>query len=216
MIQNAVFFDVDGTLVDSVADLATAVNLTRQDLGLGPVTLEKVRESIGCGVRHLLEQAIPEKAGEVDSILPLQAKNYMAHLADQTRLFPGVRETLIELQHRRWLLAVVSNKPAAATREIMTRLGVARFFSAIVGGGDVPALKPDPAGLRLAASRMGHRVSAHDWMVGDNWTDMRLAANAGVHGAFCRFGFGQLRDTRYDVSLARFNELLRCCDEQED
>ena len=64
--------------------------------------------------------------------------------------------------------------------------------------------------LRECASRLGgHRLSSHDWMVGDSWTDMQAAANAGVKGAFCTFGFGRLNDSRFTVKINRFEELLR-------
>jgi phosphoglycolate phosphatase-like HAD superfamily hydrolase len=84
------------------------------------------------------------------------------------------------------------------------------FGQAVVAGGDGIPLKPDPQSIRECASRLGgHRLSAHDWMVGDSWTDMQAAANAGVKGAFCTFGFGRLNDSRYTIKINRFEELLR-------
>ena len=89
--------------------------------------------------------------------------------------------------------------------------GMAGYFgSAVVAGGDGIPLKPDAQSLRACAARLGgHRLSSHDWMVGDSWTDMCAASNAGIKGAFCTFGFGRLNDSRFTVKINRFEELLR-------
>ena len=82
----------------------------------------------------------------------------------------------------------------------------------MVGGGDCAEMKPSALPLREAASRLrGHRVSSHDWMVGDNWTDMQCGCNVGVKTAFCTFGFGHLRESRCNIKINRFEELLRYC-----
>ena len=71
-------------------------------------------------------------------------------------------------------------------------------------------MKPSGLPLRQAASQLnGHRLSAHDWMVGDNWTDLDSGANAGIKTAFCTFGFGHLKESRYTVKINRLDELLR-------
>ena len=95
--------------------------------------------------------------------------------------------------------------------------GLARLFgNAVVAGGDCDEMKPSAKPLREAAARMrGHRLSSHDWMVGDNWTDMECAANAGLKSAFCTFGFGSRRDTRCTIRINRFDELLRYCKPEE-
>ena len=71
------------------------------------------------------------------------------------------------------------------------------------------------AAKRTVARMRGHRLSSHDWMVGDNWTDMECAANAGLKSAFCTFGFGSRRDTRCTIRINRFDELLRYCKPEE-
>lgn len=211
--MNAAFFDMDGTLVDSRADLAAAVNATRSELGYAELPLEEVVACVGNGARYLLEHAIPEAAGRFDELWPMHMRNYSAHLLDTTSLYPGVRSTLAELHDRGWLMGVVTNKPGDFTRKILDHFGLARYFGAgIVGGGDCAEMKPSAMPLREAASRLrGHRLSSHDWMVGDNWTDMECGRNAGVKTAFCTFGFGSLRDSRYNVKINRFDELLRHC-----
>ena len=196
--MNAIFFDVDGTLVDSRADLAAAVNATRKELGYSELPLEEVVACVGNGARYLLEHAIPETAGRFDELWPMHMRNYAAHLHDATTLYPGVRSTLAELHDRGWLMGVVTNKPGEFTRQILDHFGIGRYFGA--------------GPLRTAAARLrGHRVSSHDWMVGDNWTDMDCGRNAGVKTAFCTFGFGRLRESRCTMKINRFDELLRYC-----
>ena len=209
--MNAVFFDMDGTLFDSRADLAGAVNSTRADLGLEPLPLETVIGFVGRGARYLLENTIPERVGEFDDLWPRFGENYRAHMLDQTVLYPGVRNTLAELADRGWLMGINTNKPNFAAREMLDHYGILRYFgNAIVAGGDCPEMKPSGLPLRECAARMrGHRLSSHDWMVGDSWTDMESGAAAGVKTAFCTFGFGTLGESRCTVKINRFDELLR-------
>lgn len=215
--MNAVFFDLDGTLFDSRADLASAVNFTRVDLGLKPLPQDDVIGFVGCGARHLLENAIPEVTGRFDELWPQFSANYRAHMTDETTLYPGVRSTLAELSDRGWLMGVSTNKPNFAARDLLAHYGILRYFgNAVIAGGDCAEMKPSGMPLRECASRMGgHRLSSHDWMVGDNWTDMDSGFAAGVKTAFCTFGFGHLRESRYTVKINRFDELLRYLKSEE-
>lgn len=210
-MMNAVFFDMDGTLFDSRADLANAVNCTRRDLGLCTLPQETVIGFVGCGARHLLENAIPEIAGRFDELWPMFSANYRAHMTDETVLYPGVRRTLAELADRGWLMGVNTNKPNFAARDLLSHYGILQYFGeAVVAGGDCAEMKPSGMPIHECAARMrGHRLSAHDWMVGDNWTDMESGCAAGIKTAFCSFGFGHLNGSRFTVKLRRFDELLR-------
>lgn len=209
--MNAVFFDMDGTLIDSRADLAATVNHTRRDLGLAELPQEEVLAHVGQGARHLLARAIPERADDVESLWEIFRSHYAEHMLESVELYPTVRQTLDELARRGWLLGVNTSKPAFATRAILEYFGLLRYFgNAIVAGGDCAEMKPSALPLRECAARLhGHRLSSHDWMVGDSWTDMQCAANAGVRGAFCAFGFGKLADSRFTIKINRLDELLR-------
>ncbi len=213
--MNAVFFDMDGTLIDSKADLAATVNHTRRDLGLAELPVETVIGFVGRGARYLLDHAIPERTGE--DVAAVFRSHYAEHCCESVTLYPGVRETLAELARRGWLLGVNTNKPNFATRMILEKFGLDRLFgTAVVAGGDCAEMKPSALPLRDCAARLrGHRLSSRDWMVGDSWTDLDCAANAGVKSAFCTYGFGQLGDSRYTVRISRFNELLRYLKEDE-
>ena len=207
--MNAAFFDFDGTLFDTKADLAATVNHTRRDLGLAEWPEAEVIANVGQGAKYLLENSVPERPYE--DTWELFRSHYAEHCVERAEPYPGVVRTLGELRDRGWLLGINTNKPNFAVRLILEKFGMTRYFgSAIVAGGDGIELKPSAQSIRECASRLrGHRLSSHDWMVGDSWTDMQCATNAGVKGAFCAYGFGKLKDSRFTIKINRFDELLR-------
>ena len=225
--MNAVFFDIDGTLFDTKADLAATVNHTRRDLGLSEWPEAEVIANVGQGAKYLLEHSIPEvlvegkisasltsgkySASPFDEVWEIFKSHYAEHCVERVQPYPGVVRALGELRDRGWLMGVNTNKPNFAVKLILEKFGFTRYFgAAVVAGGDGIPLKPDAQSLRACASRLrGHRLSSHDWMVGDSWTDMQCAANAGVKGAFCTYGIGKLNDSRFTVKINRFDELLR-------
>ena len=204
----AVFFDLYCTLFFFILDLAETVNHTRRDLGLVEWSEENVIAHVGQGAKYLLTNSIPECPYE--EVWEIFKSHYAEHCVERVQPYPGVVRTLGELRDRGWLLGVNTNKPNFAVKLILEKFGFTRYFgSAVVAGGDGIPLKPDAQSIRECASRLrGHRLSSHDWMVGDSWTDMQCATNAGVKGAFCTFGFGRLKEARFTVKINRFDELL--------
>jgi phosphoglycolate phosphatase len=185
-----VVFDLDGTLIDSAADLAAAANamLTHFAPAASALSLTDVRSFVGDGARKLVERtlrarglAVPAEEG-LSVFLPA----YRACLLERTVLYPGVREALDALGATR-TLAVLSNKPGGMSRTILAGLGVADRFSRIYGGDDVPK-KPDPAGLLQLARELG-AAPAETLMVGDSATDIRTGRAAGVRTAGVSYGF---------------------------
>jgi len=205
-MQNGIIFDLDGTLIDSRADLALAVNLTREELGLAPIPQAMVVGYVGEGVRRLLSRAIPECPERLEEALAINQRHYRAHLLDRTVLYPGVAEALAQFRERGTPLMVVTNKPQAFTDLILEGLGVARLMAAVVGGGDAPVLKPDPAALLLALERAGCSA-AGSWMAGDHFTDLEAGRRAGMKRCFCRYGFGDPGPETWDLAVNDLTEL---------
>jgi phosphoglycolate phosphatase len=201
-----ILFDLDGTLIDSRADLALAVNLTRAELGLPPLPQAQVVGYVGEGVRTLLTRALPELPDQLEQALAINMRHYHAHLLDQTRLYPGVRPALERLHRRGHRLMVVTNKPKEAALRILAGLEVAPLLAAVVGGGDCPALKPDPAPLRLALEQAGAPAEG-SWMVGDHFTDLEAGRRAGLKRCLCRYGFGEPRQETWDLAVQDLGEL---------
>jgi len=205
-MRNAILFDLDGTLVDSRADLTTGVNLTRRDLGLPPLAPTQVASYVGDGVRRLLSRALQECPERLEEALVLNRRHYGDHLLDATRLYPGAAEALAALRARGWSLGVVTNKPREFTLPILEGLGIADRFSAVVAGGDCERLKPDPMPLLMALRGCGAR-EAGSWMVGDHCADLEAGRLAGLRRCLCRYGFGEPREETWDLavdSLAEF------------
>lgn len=208
--MNAAFFDVDGTLCDTRADLAATVNHTRADFGLRPLSQEAVLSYVGSGAKYLLAHAISELADRVDELWKVFSSHYAEHATEAVTLYPGVRETLDELSAKGWKLGVVTNKPRFAVDAIFAKLDIAKYFgSAIVAGGDIAELKPSAAPLLKCAGILGHEVSGEDWMIGDSWNDLDCAKNAGVKAAFCAFGFGNPKDCKMTAKLEKMSDFLK-------
>jgi phosphoglycolate phosphatase len=187
----AVLFDLDGTLVDSAEDLKEAVNRLLGQRGLRAVTRDEVTTMIGDGALKLVERALAATESDpalAPELLPRFLELYEGNAAMHTRAFPGAQEVLLTLKQRRISLGLVTNKPAAATAEILKALGLAPFFGAVVGGDTLPERKPSPAPLFHAARQLRVRPP-ETLMVGDNHHDVRAARAAGMRVAAVTYGY---------------------------
>ena len=207
METQLLIFDLDGTLIDSRADLAAAINHMRGQFGLEPLSLKTISSYIGNGSRKLVERSLQGANVDIEEAMRLNKEYYGAHLTVHTTLYEGVAEGLRKLAAAGHKLAVLTNKPGDPSREILKHFGIAECFEAIVGGGDVPQLKPEPDGIFHCMKRTGiekDRVC----MVGDHYTDLAVAENAGVRSALVRYGFGEERGYKPNVYFASFQELV--------
>lgn len=183
-------FDLDGTLIDSVEDLTTAVNRLRKDHHLPPLSADVVRRHVGDGARKLVERSLAGHATDIETAVRAYRSYYEQHMSDTTALYPGVQEGLRRLRAAGYHLAVISNKPADFCRTLLARLGIADLFCCALGDGDTARLKPDPAPLLEAIRRAG--VTPNEtWMIGDHHTDLEAARRAGTHSLFVTYGLGE-------------------------
>jgi phosphoglycolate phosphatase len=183
-----VVFDLDGTLIDSRADIAAACNHALEAVGRAPLPLERVAGFVGDGARQLLARAfaLPEDAVELDAHLEVFLDFYTAHPSPHTSLYPGVRAVLARLSGRR--LAVCTNKPRRTTDAVLSALGLTSAFASVVAGGDTPDRKPGPGPLRRVAADLGVAPELLV-MVGDGPQDVMAARAVGAHAVGVRHGF---------------------------
>jgi phosphoglycolate phosphatase len=204
MQKQLLIFDLDGTLVDSSADLTTGINCMRAHYGLPPLDRQTVTGYIGDGIRKLVERSLQGAEVDVDEALVLDKKFYAEHMLDETALYPGAGEGLRRLSGH--ALAVLSNKPGDPTRAILKHLGVGELFFRTIGGGDVPNLKPAPDGIFELMAESG--ISKENtWMIGDHHTDLEAAHNAGVKSGFVSYGIGHPGEFTADQIWHGFEEL---------
>jgi phosphoglycolate phosphatase len=198
-----IVFDLDGTLVDSVRDLAAAANdmLARLSPGTAPLSEAEVRTFVGEGARVLVERSLAHRRVAHDSghALDVFLECYRGRMLETTLPYPGVREALGAL--RGHTLAVLTNKPGDMSRAILDGLGLGPHFARVYGGGDV-ARKPDPAGLRRLMSETAVPPAA-TVMVGDSAVDVITARAAGVRIVAVSYGFApqSLREHPPDIVL---------------
>jgi phosphoglycolate phosphatase len=189
-VSRTLLFDLDGTLVDSVADLSAALNRLMQSRALPPFSDSETATMVGDGAAVLIERAFAARSHTPDpTALPEFLADYGANFAVQTRLYPGVAATLHELVADGWRLAVCTNKPEAPARSLLAALGVAQMFAAIGGGDSFPVRKPDPAHL-LATLAAAGGCAQRAVMAGDHANDVAAARGAGIPCIFAMWGYG--------------------------
>ncbi len=182
----AVVFDLDGTLVDTAADIAAALNQTLHELGLPAHTEETVRLMIGGGLAKLLDRALSAHSirfadGPRDQAAARLLEVYAAKPAALSCLYPGVREALDLLHQADIACGLCTNKEEAISRDVLRALGIIEAFAVFqCGDSDLPR-KPDPAGLLGVVEALGAKP-ASAFMVGDSIADVEAARAAGLRG----------------------------------
>lgn len=211
-----VLCDLDGTLVDSVPDLAYSVDEMMKQLGLEPHGEATVRHWVGNGVDRLVMRALtkelwvdPEPALFAKA-QPLFMEIYADNTSQRSRLFPGIREGLDALQASGIKLGCVTNKAARFTEPLLRDLGIADYFGIIVSGDTLEHKKPHPAPLRHAADFF--KVAPEDaLMVGDSIHDVEAARAAGFAVVAVTYGYNHgndIREAHPDAVIDRLDELM--------
>jgi phosphoglycolate phosphatase len=203
MPHNALLFDLDGTLVDSLPDLTTAINLLRTDFDLAPLSLSQVRNHVGDGATALVQRSLPENSFN-QSKLATFLDYYQQHLCEQSSPYPGIGEILEQLGE--YPLAVVTNKPQRMATELLDNLGLSSYFHLVLGGDSCAHKKPHPAPV-FEALRQLNTESQNSLMIGDHHTDLRAAKAAGIPSCFCSWGYGNTGGETPAFSVSAVSEL---------
>jgi phosphoglycolate phosphatase len=195
----AVMIDLDGTLLDTAPDLATAANMMLKELGKAELPLETIQSYIGKGIEKLVKRSLTGALdGEPDADLlqramPLYEQSYEKTLYVDTRAYPGVREGLNALRAGGFRLACVTNKAEAFTLPLLRAAELLDYFDIVVSGDSLPKKKPDPMPLLHACERF--EIEPHDMLlVGDSLNDAQAARAAGCHVFCVPYGYNEGRD----------------------
>lgn len=191
----AVALDLDGTLVDSVPDLAASANAMRLELGLNELPRERVQSYVGDGISVLVHRALTDRRdGRADEETWQEGyaafvRHYALNLANATRPYPHTETGLGLLKTLQLPLAVVTNKSEMMAVKLLKELGLDHYFSIVVGGDTLATRKPSPEPLLYVAEVLGVRPEAM-LMVGDSENDMYAAKAAGCPAVLAAFGYG--------------------------
>jgi phosphoglycolate phosphatase len=207
-VGSVLIFDLDGTLVDSKQDLTSSVNHVRSTFHLPELTEYEISTFIGDGAQMLIQRALGADASPADvhSGLQLFLSYYREHMLDQSKLYPGVDETLERLGD--FQLAVLTNKPIRFSRTMLEGLGILNRFAAVYGGNSFERKKPDPVGIfQILTDTNGQTDDT--WMIGDSSVDVLTGRNAGVRTCGVSWGYAtdSFKATPPDFLIHRFEEL---------
>jgi len=197
-LPRLVMFDLDGTLIDSVPDLAAAVDRMLLEMGRQPAGLEAVRHWVGNGAQVLVRRALAgglEHQAVDDQEAERGLELFMQAYADNhelTVVYPGVRDTLQWLRKQGVEMALITNKPECFVAPLLDQMKIGRYFRWIIGGDTLPQKKPDPAALLFVMKMAG--VSAGEALfVGDSRSDVQAAKAAGVKCVGLTYGYNHGR-----------------------
>lgn len=212
MTRATLLFDLDGTLADTAGDLCETMNVILSEHGRPRVPESRVRHLVGGGARLLMERGFAETGEPASEALLDQTFKefiayYSAHIADHTKLWPGIEPLLARLAKADVGLAVCTNKVEHLSRQLLAQLKIEQYFPVVIGGDTLPVKKPDPEHLFEAVRRLGGSVSS-TIMVGDSETDIDAAKNARLPSICVSFGYTRIPvpDLGADVVIDHFDE----------
>ncbi|MDX1696948.1 MAG: phosphoglycolate phosphatase [Thiohalobacterales bacterium] len=210
-----ILIDLDGTLVDSVPDLAYCVDRMMERLGREPRGEERVRDWVGNGVERLVRRALvgqlegePDEA-EFERAFPVFMDLYAGNTSKRSCLYPGVRKGVDMLKAAGYKLGCVTNKAAQFTEPLLKDLGIYDDFSVVISGDTLPVKKPDPAPLLHAAEFFD--CDPHDaLMIGDSVSDVAAARAAGFQIVCMSYGYNHgvdIREAKPDAVIDSLDEI---------
>jgi phosphoglycolate phosphatase len=210
-------FDLDGTLVDTAPDLIATLNWLLAEEGVAPLALAEARPFIGRGAKWMIERGFqaahaPLAPERLQPLFEHFIERYNAHIADESRPFPGVVAALEALKAEGARLAVCTNKLTGLSVSLLDALGLSPLFDAVVGADAAPAAKPDPRHLEAAIAAAGG-TKDRAILVGDAATDVGAARAAGVPLILVSFGYTETpaRELDPDILIDHFDQLPDAC-----
>jgi phosphoglycolate phosphatase len=213
MTAPLIAFDLDGTLVETAPDLVGTLNAVFEREGLPPVPYELGRAMIGSGARVMISRGLEAEGrtvspAQLDKLFADFLEHYSAHIADQSKPFPGLEDSLDQLANDGFALAVCTNKLEGLSVKLLDILGLSKRFVKICGQDTFGIQKPDPEMLRRTIAAAGGDIE-RTIMVGDSETDIRTAQAAGVPVIAVDFGYTPrpVAEFRPDRVISHFNDL---------
>lgn len=211
-MTRAVVFDLDGTLIDSLPDIAAAANALLADHGLDPLPQTQIGGFVGMGERVFLDRLIAATAldaAEYDALMG-EFITYYKVSTGLTTVFPGALDAVKALRAEGYKLGICTNKPGVPLAAVLDALDLGQWFDVIIAGDTLPVRKPDPAPLHLAFERMAATTGVY---VGDSDVDAETAQRAGVPFAFFTEGIRTkpMDEIPHDRAFDRFEELPAIC-----
>lgn len=212
----AVAFDLDGTLIDSVPDLAAAVQATLAEYNLPSCTNDDVRSWVGNGVEMLMRRALTQALGheveqdKLDQAMPRFSHYYALHLEKHSCLYEGVHDSLKQLHQAGFKMAIVTNKAHCFTVPLLKAFDIDGFFDEVLGGDSLAKMKPDPLPLTHLMDKW-QLTSSQLLMVGDSRNDILAAKAAGVASIGLTYGYNYGEDIGLSQPTAvceQFNQIL--------
>ncbi|MCZ4695562.1 HAD family hydrolase [Ancylomarina euxinus] len=208
-----IVFDLDGTLADSIEDIAESMNQVLEEQNLAIHSIDTYKTFVGNGIRKLVKRSLPEEL-RTDELftknLNRMLEVYGANCINKTKLYPGVADLLDQLQEKEIKISVFSNKANDLTHKVVKVLLAKWDVSFVIGAGGDVARKPNPQGALMAAEKM--KISPNKLMfVGDSGVDMETAKNAGMFGVGVLWGFrgsDELKANGAKAIISEASELL--------
>ena len=202
-MARTLLFDLDGTLVDTLPDLAAALNRLMRTRSLPDLSNQQVAAMIGDGVAVLVARAFAAHDRQPDeTAVADMSADYTANVAVESKAYPQVLPVLAGLAQQGWNLAVCTNKPEQASRRLLQAVGLLPLLCAIGGGDSFSTRKPDPAHLLATLAQAGGHADAAV-MLGDHCNDVRAARDAGIPSIFAAWGYGAIGMADGSACIAR-------------
>jgi len=186
-------FDLDGTLINSLADITNSINYVAEMYSLDDYDIDTIRKYIGNGARKLIERCFSPYGKSVEDALKKFREYYFKHLLDETYLYDGVVEVLEELINKGVLNILLTNKPSKYTNKIITKLGIKKYFKFVVCPETFNINKPDPVIIDKILQK--YKFENNDVIIiGDSLIDIDTALNSKIDSCIVSYGFGDKDD----------------------